>query len=90
MVSLDASLIITDDFDILSLNFPRGLRENALLWLIGIYVELVEMEAVRKGNKLSLASVIGLFKQKKQLTRYRAVPELGIIVGLDTESTGIG
>ena len=76
--------------DILSLNFERGLRENALLWMIGVYVEVVEAEVVLKRNKLDAATVLGIFKAKKQSARYQALPELGIIPVLDIDSQGIG
>ena len=87
---LDISLNTTSDMDILSLNFEKGLWENALLWMIGVFVEVVESEVVLKRNKLNTATILGIFKQRKQNARYQALPELGIIPGLDTDSQGIG
>ena len=53
-------------------------------------VEMVEKEAVMKGNRLTTASVIGTLKQKIQAARHQAVPELGIIPGLESDAQGIG
>ena len=88
--TLDDSLTFSSDSDILSLNFPKGLRENAILWMIGIYVELVDSEVVLKENSLTVASMTGYFKQQKLATRYKAIPDLGVIVGIDTDAKGIG
>ena len=65
-----------------------GLRENAVLWLLGVFIEVVEAEVVLKGNRLCLPSVQGLFKQRKHWSRHQAIPDLGIILGLDTEGIG--
>ena len=88
IVSLDISLDVTDDMEFLTLCFEMGLRENAILWLLGVFVEIVETEVVLRGNKLSVTSAKGIFKQRKQLSRHQAIPELGIILGLDTEGIG--
>ena len=90
MTLLDISLDTVEDFEVLSLNFPKGFRENAILWLVGVYVELVETEVILKGNRLSIASVKGIFKQRKQAAKYLALPVLGTILGLETEARGIG
>ena len=87
---LDNSLMTTNNTDILSLAFPRSLRDNALLWMIGIYVEIVEREVVMKGVKLSLAQIQGIFKEKKLKARHQALPDLGIIAGVDFDPQGIG
>ena len=62
---LEPSLAFSDEKSFLRLDFPKGFRENALLWLIGNYVELVEREVVSKDKKLDLQSVQGYLKQKK-------------------------
>ena len=85
------SLHSTEDSDFLSLNFEKGLRENAVLWLLGLYVEVVEKEVVLKGSKLSISFMKGHFKQKKLMTKYLVLPEIGIIPGIDTvDAVGIG
>ena len=90
LVELDISLNTDTDEDLLSLNFQKGLRENAVLWMIGIYVDMVEKEVVQRGNKLGISMATGIFKQKKLMSRNQALPELGIVPGLETDSMGIG
>ena len=87
---LDSSTVLFNDYQILRLDFFKGLRDNAILWLIGIYVELVESEVVLRGNKLDIISAKGFFKQKKQYANNLAIPELGIIPGIDWDDDGIG
>ena len=88
LTSLDISLNSDTDSDILSLNFQRGLRENAILWMIGIYVEMVENEVIVRGNPLKVTTASGIYKQKKLITKHQAIPDLGVIVGLDTQGIG--
>ena len=90
ILSLDSLLSAYSDKELLHLEYPKGLRENAILWLIGNFVELVESEVVLKNHKLNSSSIKGLFKQKKQRARYMAMPELGLIPGLDFDQQGIG
>ena len=90
MISLDNTLALDDDWSILRLNFSKGLRENAILWLVGNFIEIVEREVVCKNTKLSVRSIRGILQQKKSESRYQALPELGPISGLDYEPQGIG
>ena len=78
------------DYQILRLDFFKGLRENAIMWLIGTYVELVENDVVLRENKLNLISVKGFFKQRKQSAGHSTFLDLGIIPGIDWDSDGIG
>ena len=87
---LDPFICIEPDCSVLCLNFEKGLRETAVLWVIGTYVDIVEREVVLKEHSLSTASVIGIFKQRKQRARYQAMPDLGIIPGIDFDQQGIG
>ena len=89
-VKLDPLISNYDNISILRLDFFKGLRENAILWLLGCYVEIVESEVVSKDKKLDLPTVIGHLKQKKQITRISALPDLGVIPCLDWDSSGIG
>ena len=83
-------MVMMADFDLLQISFYKGNRENAILWLIGIYVEIVEKEIVGKGSSISTASLSGLFKQKKLQARYQAMPDIGPIYGLEWNPEGIG
>ena len=88
--TLDPTLTPEEDENILYFNFEKGFRENAILWTLGTYVEIVEYEVVVKENPLNLSSVIGHFKQRKHSSRYEALPELGVIEGVDFEPQGVG
>ena len=90
LFKLDPSYCIELDVSVLCLDFEKGMRENAALWAIGTYVDIVEQEVVIKENKLSLASITGIFKQRKQRSRYKAMPDLGLIQGIDFDQQGIG
>ena len=87
---LDPSLVLHDDKDILKLDFSKGMRENAILWLVGIYITLVEREAVLKHHILDYNSSKGYFKQMKQMATHMAIPDLGTIPGIDWEPQGVG
>ena len=87
---LDPSTVSQNDMSMIRLDFVKGLRENAILWLIGSYVEIVESEVVIKENKLSPLSLEGLLKQRKLLAATQAIPELGLVPGIDWNSEGIG
>ena len=79
-----------DDISLLSLEFERGLRENAILWMLGTYLEIVETEVISCGNKITASTISGIFKQRKLTTRNMALPEIGIILGVDVDAEGIG
>ena len=90
LLMLDSTLAMVDEWSILRLDFPKSLRENAILWLIGNFIEIVEHEAVLRENKISCASLKGLLKQKKKEAQFSAMPELGIICGIDWDQQGVG
>ena len=90
MYSLDRSLYLFSDEEILKLEFPKGLRENAILWLLGVYISLVERESVLKHNILDKNSAKGHFKQMKQMATHMAIPDIGPIPGIDWEPQGVG
>ena len=90
MILIDQSLALRSYPEILHLDFPVSLRENALLWLLGSYIEIVETEVVLKDHVLDHHSIAGLLKQKKQIARHLAMPDLGMIPGLDWDLQGIG
>ena len=89
-VMLDQSLILTGEESLLRLNFLKGLRENAILWILGIYIELVECEVILKQRKLDLSYVKGYIKQKKQTSHLDGIPELGLIPYIDWDVVGVG
>ena len=62
---LEPTLAFSDETSLLRFDFPKGLRENSILWLVGNFIELVEKEVVSKGKVLKLSCVLGYLKQKK-------------------------
>ena len=87
---LDPMCIPDDTHEILFLNFHRSARESAILWLLGAYVEVIDREIVSREQVLSIRQVRGIFKQRKLMTRYQAMPDLGIIPELDFDQQGVG
>ena len=90
LLLLDSTLSLVSDHDLLSFNFEKSMRENAVIWLLGSCIEIVESEVVVKENFLSVPSITGQLKQKKNAARYQAIPELGIIAGVDFDQQGVG
>ena len=90
ILSLDNSLAFSQDDEILSLSFTGGVRDNAIMWLLGVYVDLVEKQVVIREQKLNVQSLKGVLRQRKQMCKYRAMPDLGIIPELDWDPQGIG
>ena len=66
------------------------LREKAILWLLGIYVEIFEREVVLGGHKIDAGTMKGIFFQRKLQSCYQALPELGNLPGIDFDIDGIG
>ena len=66
------------------------MRENAILWLLGTFIETVESLVIIKENSLTSAAFIGILKQKKLRARGQAMPDIGIIPGIDWDVMGVG
>ena len=90
IVVLDPCTGLMDDESILRLNFSRSLRDNAVIWLIGVYVEIVDNEIINKDNNIDHRSLVGFFRQRQQQSNLQAIPYLGPIPGIDWEPQGIG
>ena len=86
--SLDQDLLYETDFSLLNFYFSPTLRENAVIWLIGEFVTLVENEVVNKHSRLSRRSVENCLKARKLECQHMALPDMGLIPGLNP--TGIG
>ena len=87
---LDAETTLSDDYEILSLSFSRGFRDNAIIWLVGVFVEHVERNVVLREQQLELQHFLGDLRQRKQKASYTAMPDLGIIPGVDFDPVGVG
>ena len=87
---LDPNLRINDETVLLHFYFDKGLRENAIVWLLGNFIQLVETHVMSRNQKLDIHSLQGILKERKQLTVYKSMPELGLIPGIDWNPEGIG
>ena len=54
ILHLDPFLSNLDDMSVLQLRFPASIHDNAIVWLLGNYIDLVEKEVVCKHHKLDL------------------------------------
>ena len=86
--NLDMNIAHISDENLLHLNFHHSLRESAILWLMGIYIEYVDNELIANKRKLSSRTFLGRAQAKLFECQYRAMPSLGHISGLTP--TGIG
>ena len=76
------------DHSILNLYFPTSTRENACLWLIGSYLDLVDKEVFINGRKIKAEQLNGWLIAKSLESRHKSMPDIGFIPGL--YQTGIG
>ena len=80
MASKDITL---DNSDFLCLRFSQGLRDKDILWLLGVYFELVEDKGVLRGGAASVDEFVGHVKYKWVMANYPAMPTLGLIPGMN-------
>ena len=85
---LDPILTIYTDHDILHMNFSQSVRENAVMWIIGHYLEYADYELISQGQKLKRDSLLGLLRAKHLECKNKAMPTIGLIPGVTP--TGIG
>ena len=84
---LDTSLILESDHSIVNLYFPKSLRDNAILWIIGEYLDYIE-NSILEIKTVKAAETIAHLRSKLILSKNKAIPDLGVIHGL--HPTGIG
>ena len=90
LTMLDPLTNLIDDISVLRLAFPASLRDNAIVWVIGAFIELVETEVFVRENKINLNSLVGYFRQRKLRSYEQSIPDLGVIPGIDWNPQGIG
>ena len=83
IVSLDPVLLSVSNKRLLHLDYPKVRRENAILWLLGVYLEYVECEVIRHDNRVTSVGLIGYLRYRKLASRDLAIPNLGFIQGID-------
>ena len=76
------------DKNLLHLVFSERDREEAVIWLLGCYLQYVEEEVVRQGRVVEASGLVGYLQYQKMRSQYIAMPFLGYIPGVDR--LGIG
>ena len=85
---LDSLFIFESDHSILNLYFPKLTRENASIWLVGKFVEIVEKEVYINGKVLSGDNLMGWLMAQLSCCRFQSMPSLRSIPGI--QRAGIG
>ena len=64
-----------------TLRFSRGLRDEDILWLLGVYLVYMEDKVVLRGQAASVDDFVGHIKYKQVMANCQAMPALGLILG---------
>ena len=86
--AMEPTLVFESSQDILNLNFSVTQRDNAILWLIGHYLEFIEEHSVIENNRVFSLQIMGLLSGKLMECKYKAMPDIGIIPGLSPSGIG--
>ena len=79
---LPSSLGRTSNFEFLNLMFESDLMDEEIIWMIGIYVQLVWNIVICKKKTLKLNLMKREYSMKYQTHQKSNMPDLGYIVGL--------
>ena len=82
MLNLEPVLMYESDYNILNLIYPQSSRENALVWLLGQYLEFVEIEVMIKNRRISRNHIRGWLQAKYAESQHASIPFIGSIYGL--------
>ena len=85
---LESFFIFESDHSIINLHFPKLMSENASIWLVGKYVELVEKEAISNGKIITRENLNGWLSAQLLSSKHQSMLNLGFIPGISR--TGIG
>ena len=79
LIELDEGLRGRPVLEILRLQYPKGLREGAVTWLLTEYLAMVDREVVMKGRKVSVAELVGVLRYAMASLRPGMRLEVGTI-----------
>ena len=79
---LPSSLGRTSNFEFLNLMFESDRMDEEIIWMIGIYVQLVWNIVICKKKTLKLNLMKSEYSMKYQTHQKSNMPDLGYIVGL--------
>ena len=68
------------DEDFIFLQFPADTQDPECVWLLGNYIELVELEAVAKKKEIKTDILRGFLYGRLKATELRAVKQLNLIL----------
>ena len=71
---------VTSNTDINTAQFPTCRHEGECIFLLGIYLELVDSEVISKEKELLLETLVGVVKTRIMHTRSRVVPQLQFVL----------
>ena len=72
----------TSNFEFLNLMFESGPLDGEVIWLIGVYVQLVWDYVICKKKQLKLRILQSEYELKFTTHKHSKMPDLGYIVGL--------
>ncbi len=75
---MDPITILRDE-DLLYLRFDKGLKEEDILWFLGVYLEYVENRVILRGAKASVDDFVGHVRYMRHQANYLAMSHHGII-----------
>ena len=87
---MDPNHAALQDLKFLYLRFSRGLRDEEILWLFGVYLEYVEDKVVLRGKVASVDDFVGQVKYMRVMANYQAMPALGLIPGTNNINLNAG
>ena len=79
LVNLDDGLGKVTALEVLRFQYPKGLRETAVTWLLVNYIAIVNQEVVVKGRKIHLAEMVGMMRYARMRLKLEAVQDVGLI-----------
>ena len=71
--------VVTNEEIVLVL-FPKSTQEAEVLFILGNYMQLVDMDVVNKQKVLRVDSMLGVLEAKMEFVKTRAVPQLCLIL----------
>ena len=77
---LDEGLDRVPALEMLRFQYPKGLRERAVTWLLGIYIAIVTQEVVIKGRKMKVSELAGMLRYARSRLGLEAVQDVGRIL----------
>ena len=79
LMGLDEGLGELTVLEVFRFQYQKGLRENAITWLLANYIVIINQEVVMKGRKIQLSELVGMLRYAKTRVSREAVLDVGAI-----------